>query len=76
MEYSPFSVHRILSIRSAQINEELHISIDDRTFGQKMQEVFERDLQRSRRYTLEDFEKRSLWERFVEWVMLPFHSQI
>jgi len=48
----------------------------DKTFGREMQEVFERDLLRSRRYTLKDFEKRSLWERFVEWVMLAFHSQI
>lgn len=62
--------------RSAQINEELDITVYDKTFGREMQEVFERDLLRSRRYTLKDFEKRSLWERFVEWVMLPFHSQI
>jgi hypothetical protein len=41
-----------------------------------MQEVFKRDLLHSRRYTLEDFEERSLSERFVEWMMLPFHSQI
>ena len=62
--------------RSAQINEELDITVYDRAFGRQMQEVFERDLLRSRRYTLEDFEKRSLWERFIEWVMLPFHSQV
>ena len=62
--------------RSAQINEELDTTVYDKAFGREMQEVFERDLLRSRRYTLEDFEKRSLWERFVEWVMLPFHSQI
>ena len=62
--------------RSAQINEELDITVYDRAFGRQMEEVFERDLLRSRRYTLEDFEKRSLWERFIEWVMLPFHSQV
>ena len=62
--------------RSAQINEELDTTVYDKAFGREMQEVFERDLLRSWRYTLEDFEKRSLWERFVEWVMLPFHSQI
>jgi cardiolipin synthase A/B len=61
--------------RFAQINEELD-TVYDKAFGREMQEVFERDLLRSRRYTLEDFEKRSLWERFIEWVMLPFHSQI
>ena len=51
------------------------MTVYDPVFGREMQEVFERDLPRSRRYTLEDFEKRSLWERFIEWVMLPFHSQ-
>jgi cardiolipin synthase A/B len=61
--------------RSAQINEKLDINVYDRGFGREMQEVFERDLTRPRRYTLEDFEKRSLWDRFIEWVMLPFHSQ-
>jgi cardiolipin synthase A/B len=62
--------------RSAQINEELDVTVYDEDFGREMQAVFERDLQRSREYTLEDFKKRSLWERFTEWVMLPFHSQI
>jgi cardiolipin synthase len=62
--------------RSAQINEELDITIYDEAFGREMQAVFERDLERSKRYTLEDFEKRSLWDRFTEWLMLPFHSQI
>lgn len=62
--------------RSAQINEELDVTVYDEDFGREMQAVFERDLQRSREYTLEDFKKRSLWERFTEWVMLPFHSHI
>jgi cardiolipin synthase A/B len=52
------------------------VTVYDEDFGREMQAVFERDLQRSREYTLEDFKKRSLWERFTEWVMLPFHSQI
>jgi cardiolipin synthase len=62
--------------RSAQINEELDITVYDETFGREMEDVFQRDLQRAQQYTLEDFEKRSLWDRFTEWVVLPFHSQI
>ncbi len=62
--------------RSAQINEELDITIYDKAFGREMQAIFERDLLRAKRYTLEDFKKRSLWDRFTEWLMLPFHSQI
>jgi len=90
-EYEPTMIHSktmvvdgIFSIlgssnfdaRSAQINEELDITVYDEGFGREMQAVFERDLQHSRAYTLDDFHKRSLWERFTEWVMLPFHSQI
>lgn len=62
--------------RSAQINEELDITVYDEAFGREMQAVFERDLLRSKPYTLEDFKKRSLWDRFTEWLMLPFHSQV
>ena len=62
--------------RSAQINEELDITVYDKAFGGEMQALFERDLLRATRYTLEDFEKRSLWDRLTEWLVLPFHSQI
>ncbi len=90
-EYQPTMIHTktmvidgILSVigssnfdaRSAQINEELDATIYNREFGTQMEEVFRRDLQSAKLYRLEDFEKRSLWERFSEWVMLPFHSQI
>ena len=57
-------------------NEELDVTVYDETFGREMQEVFERDLEQSRPYTLEQFNSRSLWERSIEWVMLPFHSQL
>ncbi|OAI41852.1 hypothetical protein AYO41_05150, partial [Verrucomicrobia bacterium SCGC AG-212-E04] len=62
--------------RSAQINEELDLTVYDRDFGAEMEAVFARDLQQARAYSLEDFERRSLWERFSEWIVLPFHSQL
>ncbi len=62
--------------RSAQINEELDLTVYDRAFGKEMEEVFERDLRSAKLYTLEDFARRSLWERFSEWIMMPFHSQM
>jgi cardiolipin synthase A/B len=76
MESSQFSVHQILTHAPRRLMRSSTLTVYDRAFGCEMQEVFERDLSRSRRYTLEDFEKRSLWERLVEWVMLPFHSQV
>jgi cardiolipin synthase len=61
--------------RSAQINEELDTTVYDKAFGRDAGGIRAR-FAALEAYTLEDFEKRSLWERFVEWVMLPFHSQI
>jgi cardiolipin synthase len=90
-EYQPTMIHSktmvidgILSLvgssnfdaRSAQINEELDLTVYDRDFGKQMEAVFERDLKSAKLYTLEDFERRSLWERFSEWIMMPFHSQM
>jgi cardiolipin synthase A/B len=41
-----------------------------------MEETFTRDLSQSREYTLEQFRRRSLWERVVEWLAYPFRSQL
>jgi cardiolipin synthase len=57
--------------RSAQINEELDITIYDEGFGAEMNGVFERDLQVSKLYRLEDFKKRPVGERVSEWLVAP-----
>lgn len=62
--------------RSSEINEELDLVVYDEAFGRRMEESFERDLAQSKPYTLEDFKKRSLWERTTEWVAIPFRSQL
>jgi cardiolipin synthase len=62
--------------RSSEINEELDVVVYDQSFGRKMETVFEKDLGQSKEYTLEEFKKRSLWERTTEWLMLPFRSQL
>jgi len=65
-----------LDARSATINEEIDVSVIDEAFGNEMDAVFARDLELSRSYKLEDFKRRTLWERFTEWIVLPFHSQL
>jgi cardiolipin synthase len=65
-----------LDARSATINEEIDVSVLDADFGKEMDRIFERDLENSRPYTLEDFKQRTWWERFSEWIVLPFHSQL
>jgi cardiolipin synthase A/B len=62
--------------RSAQINEELDVSVYDAEFAQEMERVFENDLKRARPYEFKDFNNRSAMERIKELVALPFHSQL
>lgn len=61
--------------RSSEINEELDVVVYDQNFGREMESLFEKDLARAREYTLDDFRKRTLWERVSEWLMIPFRSQ-
>jgi len=61
--------------RSSEINEELDVVVYDPKFGREMESVFENDLARAREYTLDEFRRRTLWERVTEWLMIPFRSQ-
>ena len=61
--------------RSSEINEELDVVVYGENFGREMEAIFEKDLTQTREYTLDDFRKRTLWERVTEWVMIPFRSQ-
>lgn len=65
-----------LDARSSEINEEIDVVVYEENFGREMEAAFEADLQRAREYTYEDFKGRSLWERVVEWLALPFRSQL
>jgi cardiolipin synthase A/B len=65
-----------LDARSSGINEELDLVVYDTAFGRELERAFESDLEKSREYTLDDFRKRSLWERTTEWLALPFRSQL
>ncbi|MEY2556754.1 MAG: cardiolipin synthase [Verrucomicrobiota bacterium] len=62
--------------RSSEINEELDVVVYGEKFGHEMEASFEKDLQQSREYTLQEFKNRSWWERTTEWLMLPFRSQL
>ena len=65
-----------LDARSSTINEELDLVVYDADFGRQMESMFEQDLKHSKEYTLDDFKRRSLWERTTEWLSLPFRSQL
>lgn len=65
-----------LDARSSTINDEVDLSVYDEGFGAAMVDVFLTDLKQAKPYTLELFKKRSLWERFSEWAIIPFRSQL
>ena len=65
-----------LDPRSTEINEELDVVVYDENFSRELEAAFERDLTRARPYTLEEFRRRSLWERVTEWLTIPFRSQL
>ena len=65
-----------LDARSSEINEEIDVVVYHEGFGRQMEAAFEADLQRAREYTSEDFKGRSLWDRVVETLALPFRSQL
>ncbi|PPU76459.1 cardiolipin synthase B [Xanthomonas cucurbitae] len=63
-------------IRSFRLNDEASLNIYDRTLAARMTEVFERDLQRAQRYTLERWRARPLRQKLGEKLVLPFRSQV
>lgn len=65
-----------IDARSSEINEELDVVVYDAEFARRMEEAFEKDLAQAREYTLNEFKNRSVWERFTEWLALPFRSQL
>lgn len=60
-----------LDMRSFVHNEEVIAVVIDRDVGQRMEQVFEKDLKTARPVELERWERRSTWQRFKEfWVSL------
>jgi cardiolipin synthase len=55
-----------LDFRSFHRNYEINVIVDSREFGSQVERMFEDDLSKSRRVTAAEYEKRSLFERFLE----------
>jgi cardiolipin synthase len=62
--------------RSFRLNDEASLNVYDREFARRMSEVFETDLARTRRYTLEMLRQRPLKEKLIEKFVLPIRSQL
>ncbi|MCC8361784.1 phospholipase D-like domain-containing protein [Lysobacter sp. A6] len=63
-------------LRSFRLNDEASLNVYDKAFAERMTEIFEQDLGKSKRYTYETWEKRPLKEKFMETFVLPIKSQL
>jgi cardiolipin synthase len=62
--------------RSFRLNEEANVVTADAATAQRLEEMFERDLARSRPYTYAQWRSRSLAQRLSEWALRPFRSEL
>ena len=52
--------------RSFELNDEITVAVDGAALADALTSAFERDLKRSRRLTVEEWRKRSIFERVME----------
>ena len=52
--------------RSLELNDELNVAVASRDLAARLLEDFERDRQRARRITVEEWRRRPLWSRLLE----------
>jgi cardiolipin synthase len=62
--------------RSFSTNDEANLNVYDRGFAQAQEKIFAQDLERSRRITLEEWERRPLREKLYEHTMGLLSSQL
>ena len=62
--------------RSFRLNDEIDLSAYDAETGRALEELFRKDLRRSKLYTRQMYLARSWKDRLFEWAVLPFRSQL
>jgi cardiolipin synthase A/B len=62
--------------RSFSTNDEANLNVYDRGFAQAQERIFAQDLKRSRRITLEEWDRRSFTERLWEHTLGLLSSQL
>jgi cardiolipin synthase len=63
-------------IRSFKLNDEASLNVYDPDFAGNMTGVFQADLEKSKRYTLEAWRRRPFREKIFEKFVLPLKSQL
>ena len=62
--------------RSFRLNDEANLNVYDRAFARAQEQIFEQDLERSRRITLEEWQRRPWTEKLWEHTMGLLSSQL
>jgi cardiolipin synthase len=62
--------------RSFRLNDEANLNVYDESFAAEMTRVFEKDLARSRRITVERWQERPVTEKMVEHTMSLMGHQL
>jgi cardiolipin synthase len=62
--------------RSFALNEELNLTLYDRSLARQLEEVFTQDLKLSRKITYEEWDNRGLKEKFFELFTFPVEEQL
>ena len=62
--------------RSFALNEELNMTLYDRTLAQRLEAMFAEDLKHSRKITYEEWDNRGLKEKFFELFAFPVEEQL
>ena len=65
-----------LDRRSFALNDELNLVVYDATVARQLQQVFEADLQESRKVTLENWKRRGFFSKFLELLAIPIRDQL
>jgi cardiolipin synthase len=65
-----------LDRRSFAINDELNVAVYDRPFARRLQAVFERDLEHSRKVTYTEWRRRGIFARLLELLAIPIKDQL
>jgi cardiolipin synthase len=62
--------------RSFRLNDEASLNVYDADFAAEQARIFEEDVARSKEYTLDDWNRRSLRQRLAEWFSSWVQSQL
>ena len=61
--------------RSFQLNDEVNLNVFDEQFAAQQARIFNADLERSERYTYDEWVRRPWYQQAVNWLVRPFRRE-